>query len=529
MKPAPAINSRHSLADRNYQHYKNYQNSHNYKNYKNYNYKNNKNEDHLKTKEINMDKTFQPVLAGLVLGMTSLACSLPTAADFDLIIEADNTTPAHSDELLILDDTPSSPPSPRSQPQQSPAPAASAVVASLDRIRLEYGRFESSSPADYQLYGHGRGKINWHQGRWEVQASARLDGYREHPDSDSVGDNMGDWREVKLDYDETFIRFRGEHSIVTVGAQKIIWGRIDEVPPTDRLSTHDLRRGMQDDLEDRRLASAAIRYEHFIGRAKLEAFYLPRLRAAELPDQTSVWYPINQREGTIFGLDTTPLVESVVRTVGIDDDDPNTEGGFGARFNQLGDGFDYSFAVQHGVGTLPYFSYNWDRNLVEVKYLRSTTVSADVGMEALGGTLKLEAAWNSDTPITREDGNFDTTESVAWGVALELFPGDGDARLNLQVMGNYLLNAPAVLDRDKMVALNGSLEWPFANNDWRARVRFNVGLDMSDLYFNPELTYTGFNNHEIYLELHQYNGDTGSIGGFYQDNSSINLGWRITL
>lgn len=515
-----------------------------------------------------MDKIHQPLLALLLLGLTAISFNLQAADEFELIIESDsdellieegllidgelsvNEELSISDELSVTDEFILDGLETQETLYQQPADAAnshpqyrstptSSIRASVDRIRLEYGRFESKSAADYQLYGHTRGKLNWQQGRWEMQAGARLDAYREHPDDASSTEmsapnfaltkNNGNWRDVKLDYDDVFVRYRGEQGVFTVGTQKIIWGRIDEVPPTDRLSTHDLRRGMQDDLEDRRLASAAIRYEYFIGGGKVDAFYLPRLRAAELPDKNSVWYPINQRQGTILGLETTPLIESVVRTVAIDDDDPNTEGGFGLRFNQLGDGFDYAFAVQHGVGSLPYFSYNFDRNLVEVKYLRSTTLSGDIGMEALGGTLKLEAAWNSDTPITRADGRFDTTESVAWGVALELFPGDGDTRLNLQLVGNYLLNAPEVLDRDKMASVNGSLEWPFANNNWRARLRFNVGLDMTDLYFNPELTYTGFNNHEIYVELHEYSGDTGSIGGFYEDSSSINLGWRITL
>ncbi|WP_439135579.1 hypothetical protein [Pseudomaricurvus sp.] len=404
------------------------------------------------------------------------------------------------------------------------------VNISLDEVWFEYGRYESDSPAEYQLYGHTKGTINWQNDKWELQASARLDYYEEHPDgSDSSSNNKGDWDKTKLDYDETFIRYRGNSGALTIGAQKVIWGRIDEVPPTDRLSTQDLRRGLQDDLEDRRLASAAVRYEYFIGDGKLDFLYIPRFREAELPDSNSVWYPINQREGTILGLDTNPLIESVVRNTPIDDDAPNTDGGFGVRFNQLGSGFDYALGVQHGISTLPYFTYNAGRNVIESRYLRSTTVSGDLGFEALGGTLKLEAAWNSDTPITRTDGRFDTTESLAWGIALEMFPGDSDTRLNVQLTGNYLIDAPDVLDRDDMTSINGTLDMPFADNNWRARMRFNVGLDMSDLYFNPELTYTGFTNQEIYLELHEYNGDTGTIGGFYEDNSLVNLGWRINL
>ncbi|GAB3099553.1 hypothetical protein G8770_03385 [Aestuariicella hydrocarbonica] len=405
---------------------------------------------------------------------------------------------------------------------QPPSQADQGVSVSLDRAWFETGFLESDNPADYQLYGHARAKIHWQQGPWEAQAAARVDLYDEHP---------GGWDDTDLDYDETFIRYRSKSGILTLGAQRVIWGRIDELPPSDRLSTPDLRRGLLDDLEDRRLASAAVRYEHFMdgGRQKLDFLYVPRLREAELPDNRGIWYPINQDKGTIIGLDTTAAIEAVVRTAAIDDSAPDTDGGLGVRFNQQGSGYDYALSIQRGVATLPYFTYNPARNLVEAKHLRSTTVSGDLGFEALGGTLKLEAAWNSDTPITRTNGRFDSTESLAWGVALEMFPGDGDTRLNLQLVGNYLIDAPSVLDRDKAVSFNGSLEWPFADNNWRARMRFNVGLDMNDLYFNPELTYTGFSSQELYLELHSYDGDKGSVGGFYEDNSLISLGWRIDL
>ncbi|MBU3070910.1 hypothetical protein KOI40_13880 [Aestuariicella sp. G3-2] len=442
------------------------------------------------------------------------------------------------DDLMIDESQPGEPNQNLSETLQNySSTSQQGVNVSLDKLWFEYGRYESDSPAEYQLYGHGKGTINWQGEKWELQASARLDYYEEHSDDSSdkavpanaLSNNKGNWDKTKLDYDETFVRYRGNRGILTVGAQKVIWGRIDEVPPSDRLSTQDLRRGLQDDLEDRRLASAAVRYEHFIGDGKLDLLYIPRLRETELPDENSVWYPINQREGTILGLDTSPLIEYVVRNTPIDDDAPNTDGGFGIRFNQLGSGFDYALGIQHGISTLPYFTYSTNRNVIEARYLRSTTVSGDIGFEALGGTVKMEAAWNSDTPITRTDGRFDSVESLAWGIALELFPGDSDTRLNLQLTGNHLIDAPDVLDRDKMASFNGTLDMPFGNNNWLARMRFNVGLDMSDLYFNPELTYTGLSNQEIYLELHEYNGDTGSIGGFYKHNSLVNLGWRITL
>ncbi|MYM64223.1 hypothetical protein [Pseudomaricurvus sp. HS19] len=484
-----------------------------------------------------MTDTHTRWLPALFLALTLPAAPHSQAQDL-LIIDEDSDdaslTIEDDSDSLIIDDGSSgliSEEAPRRDNSQvtSAQTTDNGLSFKLDPIRLEAGVFDTDSTADYQGYAHITAILNWQSGPWELQGSVRGDAFEEEPDNNNQTVPQGEWNDADLDYDETFVRYKGESGILTLGAQRVLWGRIDEVPPSDKLSTQDLRRGLLDDLEDRRLASAAVRYEHFIANGKLDLLYLPRFRESELPGQDSVWYPINRREGTILGLDTTAQAEFVVRNAPISDRAPDTDGGGGLRFSQLGDGFDYAVTLQRGIGTQPYFAFNPASGRIEARYLRSTTVGADAGFEALGGTLKLEAAWNSDTPVTRSDGRFDSVESVAWGVALELFPGDGDARVNLQVTGNQLLGAPSVMDRDEMVSLNGSLEMPFANNQWRARLRFNAGLDKEDLYINPELTYTGLRNQEIYLEAHAFDGEKGSVGGFYEEDSLLTLGWRASL
>jgi hypothetical protein len=118
-------------------------------------------------------------------------------------------------------------------------------------------------------------------------------------------------------------------------------------------------------------------------------------------------------------------------------------------------------------------------------------------------------------------------KSVNWGAALELFPGDGDSRLNLQLTGTKLMRAPSVIDRAESYTFNGTYEVPFANNQWRAKTRFYVGLDEKDVYLNPEIAFTGWESQELYLEFHFFDGDKGTPAGFYEDNSIITLGWRI--
>ena len=439
-------------------------------------------------------------------------------AESTLVIEEDESEVSEDNEILVLQGSDANEAS--SYDQQTPI-ASSTPSFKIDEIWIEYGQFtQSHSGKNSQGYGHGLATFEWApSSNWEIKISARADGYFET--------GRDDWDDIDLDYDEAYIRYKGENSTVTIGAQKVLWGRIDEFPPTDLLSTQDLRRFIIDDLEDRRLASPALRLEHFFDNKKLDLVFYPDFREAQLPDKDSTWYPVNRSSGEILGLETNAAIEAVVKNAPIQENTPDSEGGFGARFSSIGSNLDYAVSVQKGRQTLPYFSYNPATNTIEGEYPRTWIVGGDMGFEALGGTVKFETTWLSDTPVTRKDGTYTTVKSVNWGAALELFPGDGDSRLNLQLTGTKLMRAPSVIDRAESYAFNGTYEVPFANNRWRAKTRFNVGLDEKDIYLNPEIAFTGWESQELYLELHFFDGDKGTPGGFYEDNSLATLGWRI--
>ncbi len=400
---------------------------------------------------------------------------------------------------------------------------ASSPHLKIDHLWLEYGLFtQRHSGKNSHGYGHGLATFDWSPSlQWDIKISARADGYFET--------GRDDWEDMDLDYDEIYVRYKGERSTITVGAQKILWGRIDEFPPIDRLSTQDLRRFVIDDLNDRRLASPALRLEHFFDNKKLDFVFYPDFREAQLPDKDSTWYPVNRHSGEILGLKTNSAVEAAVKILPIQENPPSSEGGFGVRFSSIGSGLDYALSIQKGRQTIPYFSYNPVTNTIEGQYPRTWIVGGDVGFEALGGTVKLEGAWLSDTPVTQKNGLYTTVKSVNWGAALELYPGDGDSRLNLQLTATKLLRAPSVIDRAESYAFNGSYEVAFSDNRWRAKTRFYVGLDEKDVYLNPEIAFTGWESQELYLKFHFFDGNKGTPGGFYGDNSVVTLGWRIAF
>ena len=77
-----------------------------------------------------------------------------------------------------------------------------------------------------------------------------------------------------------------------------------------------------------------LRAETYVGGGKLDLVWLIDFRAAELADRDSVWYPIDRREGRLLGIDPDDVAPALVQNARIIDDEPDGDGGFGARYTR---------------------------------------------------------------------------------------------------------------------------------------------------------------------------------------------------
>lgn len=483
-------------------------------------------------------RRFRVLVAGLFLaGLASVPHAVLAAGENDdtLIIldEGDQELPEQAegdmDSIDIeADDAAGSGPGIVVEGEGVPpsAGAASRVASSGPRLRLEQVRLEyapllqGGHDVDAIGLAHAELGLEWTlDEHWDMRLAARVDGFLQSgkPEADRLD----------ADYGETWLRYRGEGLSVTLGAQKVIWGRIDELPPTDRLSAQDFTRFILDDLPERRRARPMLRIEHFSDIGKFDLLLAPTFRGAELPDKDSIWYPVDRRRGEILGLPTNPLLRQIVAAAAIDDDAPAKDDAVGLRFSRSQGAFDMAVTVQHGRQSVPYFEYLPQRNALRARYPHASSLGADLGVEAGGMLWRFEAAWVSDVPVTRRTGyRYDTVEAINWAAGVEFYPGDGDARVNLQLAAVQLRDAGDVLDRDRIYNFNGSLEIPFAQDRWRASMRFFSGLDKHDVYLNPKISFVGWEPHKLYLELHWFDGSNGTLGGFHQDHALLALGWR---
>ncbi len=388
----------------------------------------------------------------------------------------------------------------------------------IDDARIEYGQqTESASKAESNVFGKLAASVNWQpDAAWEFQLAGRVDGH------DQDGDRG--FTTLQGDYGDSFVRYRGDNVKLTLGTQTVIWGRLDELPLSDRVSTADLTRFVLDDLEDRRRSNPMLRAETLFGGGKLDLVWLLDFRGAELPDQNSIWYPIDTQTGRILGVDRQDIPTAAVKAASIIEDEPGGDGGFGARYTRTHSFADIGLTVARTRQSTPYFRAAGAN--FKTEYPRSWAYGADAAIDAAGATWRFEVLYSSDNPVTRTNLAYTTVPAVSWGGGVEMHPGDGDTRVNLQIVGMNLVDSPDVFDRKEIYSLNGEIDVPFDRERWRASLDFYVGLDEKDIYLNPEIAFLGWEPHEVYLALHYFDGSEQSLGGFHEDHSSINLGWR---
>lgn len=398
----------------------------------------------------------------------------------------------------------------------------------------------SIQDANHTSYIHGDVYLEKQfNNQWDIKLSARADGTYQR------GKQTTDYSDTDLDYGDSYIRYRDEAYRITVGAQTIRWGRVDNLGPIDNMATQDLSRGTLLKWGENYRASPALRLESFLDQAKLDFVYLPKFREAELADQEDVWYPIDFRKGRMLGFVSNPLMEPLIQNARINDD-IDGDGGFGVRYSTTVKSLDIALSVQRVRLSAPYYSLNEEiaqairtNNQASVAFAaanspytfkeehpRSWVVGADAAFIWKSVTWRMEAGWFSDMPATTSNLEYKTYTGFQWASSAEFYPGDADTRINLQLSGRHIDEQDKILDLDNVVALSGEVESLFANNRWKMSGRFNIGLSEKEYLLSPEITFLGWEPFEIYAAYHYIDGAEQTIGGFYQGNNMLTFGFR---
>lgn len=98
-------------------------------------------------------------------------------------------------------------------------------------------------------------------------------------------------RDLFLDFDEVYLETYLENVEVRIGAQKVSWGQLDEIQPTDHLNPEDLTEFFFRPELERKIAVPGIRVLGFRGPWTIDFVWNPLYTAYRFPNERDRWFP----------------------------------------------------------------------------------------------------------------------------------------------------------------------------------------------------------------------------------------------
>lgn len=324
----------------------------------------------------------------------------------------------------------------------------------------------------------------WTAGQWRLRGAARAEGL--------AADRGGTRRDGHLQIREATAAWSGEALELRAGVGTIVWGRLDEVQPTDVINPIDASKYLLEGRSEARLPVAHLRARWFAGeRATVEGVWVPffaRGRYDVLDEASSPFNLVNDAARCEPG-PLCPVVASFAR-----DEPPRTLGASqgGARLSATTGRVDWAVAVYSGypgfgrlsaapigiltpAGTPPVPSpFPPGAVVVRERYPRFTMIGGD--LEAVRG----DWSWRGEAAFTA--GDTVATGDSPLGVQGHSFrAGVGADRK----AGAFRVNGTVLLERrvadadpaarpggatDTNVSLVVGGERPFARDTRRVRV-----------------------------------------------------------
>ncbi len=234
------------------------------------------------------------------------------------------------------------------------------------------------------------------------------DPYRGNPVLDL--DEVYQSKDVFVSFDEAYVDLYLGNVELRVGKQKVSWGQLDDLQPTDHLNPEDLTEFYFRPELERKIGIPAIRLLGYRGSSVVDFVWSPLFTAYRFPARDDRWFPPLL---TVSDSLETPLGTIPVRTRYPDVDEPPhtlASSDVGVRVRHYHEGAELSLSVFHGWDKSPTFAAagvatvtpTGDPNApvaivsdvaIRPSLHRITVVGADLAIPVLWFALRAEAAW----------------------------------------------------------------------------------------------------------------------------------------
>jgi hypothetical protein len=298
--------------------------------------------------------------------------------------------------------------------------------------------------------------------RWAIRAGGWAEGLAARRAAGTAHDLVAQPGEI-------YLRHSRGKADVTVGFQRVVWGTLDELQPTDRINPIDVSRFLIDGRSEARLPVFALRGRIYLpGDATVDAVYVPWFRRGRydlLEEETS---PFNllapqcrpevclaqSAPGGPAGLVLARVSTPPARTA--------ANGSVGARLTRPVKGVDLGVSAYRGWQAFPLLALRAVPGgdpvvppsvALEERWSRITMIGADAESARGAFTWRAEAAWLVDTGVQARFG-----EAIVDGRSVEVGGGLDYTVGTWRTFGNVIVRRAWAVESSSLVPADGEVQ-----------------------------------------------------------------------
>jgi hypothetical protein len=397
-------------------------------------------------------------------------------------------------------------------------------------------------------------------------------------------------KDLFMSFEEAYVDLLFRRFELRLGKQKVSWGRLDELQPTDNLNPEDLTEFLFRPELERKIGVPGAALTAYLGPWTAEAVWNPIYTAYRFPNRKDRWFPplLTVPERVV-----TPLGVVPVRTRYPDVDEPphtlaNSDAAL--RIGRRIGSAEVSASIFHGWDKAPSFSVRGTATVVPTNnpaapaapnidltvfptLHRITVVGGDLAVPIWVLALRAEAAWIHGRffPVLLSDLDHDPRlaaaiaqaatrvaqsgasetvplplaaaerrrETLEYGIGFDYTMNEAVSRrltggevlsgsfVLVQLMETVIFDGAAPLIPQSVEHLLGlTLRQTFRDDRLLAELRIAYNPNHGDFFLWPQLAYKLTSNLHALVEAHVLGGDGTHPIGQYRDYDGIRIGLK---
>ena len=369
-------------------------------------------------------------------------------------------------------------------------------------------------------------------------------------------DELAD-EKTELNLYETYLQLNGSNWDLSLGKQRVRWGKSDQLSPLDSINPQDFRQFITVDLEERKIPSWLIRTRWYGESTSFETILQPWFEKSELDYFDSDWALYRHLRQSISSHPlSTPFIKNYAAGLEVHEKTPanSLENiSAGARFIWNTEQADFGISYHYGWETLPTISrfpvknihYTGDPNSNPAQLLASAVLTDEMVQATYKRQQTAGFEWETVFDLIGFRGEIAYIDKVAFltgdltsqrKAVTHLVTGidytsETEWYFNIQGSWHHIhdYEQNILYFEEETVSVLGEIRKPVWRGNLEFSTKYNYTMTDQSSYLQPSLNLKYFPNTECEIGAMIFSGDAETLLGSYDQADQIYTKIKISF